>query len=744
MVEDEAELYEDSLFGTLEVPAESQPLPISGAQEVAANSDYDDTENFTLEEDFDIDQEDDGFSVPKSYHELTAQVLKLFLHHGLTGSILAAQAGQESEMLTQALAELKITASFEARGFILQQIYIEVEKAATTGRLQQRLHGDFNRPKIGRMLDAVEYQLKKAKSNSASSSQSLPISTLPVKGTFAARTRPGVALATVQSKATREAEILSKVQALIIFYVIESNVPIVSISADTADQRRALSNMVGKSRCSTVNTYTKKWTRMREWLLMSGLPPWPLSPGPLVDYLHMLGDEPCGPSVPQAWYQAVLYFYKLGGFAGDQNPALSPIVVKSVEKLTTELGQFRSPILQAARYPVAVLAALELYICNTSHPPFKRLHSGYMLLKSWGTLRFDDAQRIRRETLRKIGKFVQTDLLSSKTSGPGKRVRQLPVAVSTEAQLLDLDWLDVFLKLLTKHLPNKSEFLMEQCTSDFERTTGKEMRYRHASALSKIVLSELRIPTLVAGSWVESEVPPVPTILLEMFSEHSARSVVPSLAIFVEEDKEKRNMIGRWRPSGSDDYCRTFRHVVGIVQNKIALALKAGEGAGRMQEGDVVDRAGRFLRERLSADEETVNAVCTDWSVELERFAKYLGNNSQSLLVSDEVLVPVLPLLTPATSHLLTQIHHDKTRVVHECKYLVAYSSNRKVARLHLALKGCYWAGTELKDSKLLDEAELSPALYNSRCKFCFPVEAKTAVTLDESESESSSSEDSA
>ena len=216
-------------------------------------------------------------------------------------------------------------------------------------------------------------------------------------------------------------------------------------------------------------------------------------------------------------------------------------------------GKIPGTSFAAARYSTLVLAAMEVYISNPSHPPFKRLHCGYMLLKSWGSLRYDDVQRIRRHMLRPVGSMIQTELLSSKTSGPGRRVKQLPMAISFGAQLLGLDWLKTFMHLLNAHLPAKQEFLMEACTNDFQRSTGRELRYYQAAALSKVIVEELRTPIKVLGIWTESDEPAAHGALIELFSEHSGRSVVPSLSLFVEEDKSKRDMVGRWRPSGADD-----------------------------------------------------------------------------------------------------------------------------------------------------------------------------------------------
>ena len=685
-----------------------------------------------------IPVDDGGFpSIPPSYEQLTGQVLDLLRSHGLSGTRLALQAGSESEMLTQALVELQVQASFEARGYVLQGIYKAVERAEVEGRISKRARGDQANSTLARVLDVVNYQSRTSEAVSAVTG-SLGWK-YPLRGKRRAGPLSSAGTAGQLSKVERDSELLKRSQALLVFYMLEASVPSALLASGSSDQRRALADLIGKTRGSTAAGYLKRWTTMREWLVSTGQDPWPSTPGPLLDYIHMLADEPCRPTVPQAWLQSVQFLYKLGGFRGDNNPSTSMIVLKAVDKLTTDLGQFVQPILQAARYPVVVLAALEVYVVKSTAPPFKRIQAGSMLLKSWATLRFDDVQHLKRGSLRRVGNVVQSTLLSSKTSGPGKRIKQLPVVIANKAELLDLGWLSVFLKLVDLHMPDEQDWLLDQCTADFTSSLKKELRYSQSSALSKMVISELRVPVFVDGKWEEGTKLAVPPELFDLFTEHSGRCVIPSLCLWVEEDKSKRDMVGRWRPSGADDYARTFRFVIGNMQCKIADALKAGEGAGKMAEADIVDRAGRFLRERKLAPEETIGEVCTAWDSVLLSFARYLGQHSTA---SPEPVplasFPAFPIV-PITSGLDEEIKRGRTRVVRHSKYLVSQSRNKKVSRLHLASGGCYWANSEIRDCTLYEDIE--PSLYNARCKFCFPEPIASTKGASDSSSEDSFSD---
>ena len=89
-------------------------------------------------------------------------------------------------------------------------------------------------------------------------------------------------------------------------------------------------------------------------------------------------------------------------------------------------------------------------------------------------------------------------------------------------------------------------------------------------------MRELRVPVYADGGWKAGDKRAIPTSLESLFTEHSGRNMVPSVAVYVEDDKSKRDCLGRWRPTGSDDYTRTYRSVVTQIQLKVASTLRSG------------------------------------------------------------------------------------------------------------------------------------------------------------------------
>ena len=299
-------------------------------------------------------------------------------------------------------------------------------------------------------------------------------------------------------------------------------------------------------------------------------------------------------------------------------------------------------------------------------------------------------------------------------------MRQLPVAVTEKADLLGNNWLASWLELLQKHLPLDREYLLDHCTNDFGKTVDRELKYVQSAALTRLVTSELKVPILAEGKWVESEFVILPIELLGFFTEHGPRSVVPSIAVVVEPDKTKRDMVGRWCPSGSDDYTRTHRAVVVEIQTKVAEALKGLGSVNKICEDDIVERARRFLVERRGLDEPMAKSVCNVFKETIDSFALHLARVTQQIHVQESL--PLSSLLSPQPVQIATlekSLKRNRGKVVREGSFMITYYRSRKKACLHRINGGCFWARTELNDVEIYSQVDqpctISVASFVSR-----------------------------
>ena len=688
------------------------------------------------------DSSDDGLATTQLV-ELADSVMLTLKQVGLVGARLVLQEDEAPELLTQVLSEMGITATYTMRAHLLERIYREIRLAEAEERLRKRSRGDHCRPSLARTWDVLAALEEEARTKAKSLDLAM-MAALPCRGRRKLRRIPDVdqsPLTDFQRKEADEAKMRS-LQLQLVEYLTDVNAPSVLQAKCTSDPTRTLMGIMGRTRVSTAAKYLRIWKEYRSWLREAFDVAWPTEVRHFVDFLYVLRERPCGPTVPQKFFQTCRWMMKKAGFRGSDLVTDAPLLRETMDRIATEIVY--QPIRQACRFPIAVLGSLELYLADESRAPFKRIAAGALLFRVWGTLRFDDQQHIHRHQLRLVGDYAVADLLISKTSGPGCRVKQLPVAIALRADLLGLSWLATFLELIQTHMPRNTDYLLDGCDRTARFSNNSRQLYHEAAAMTQRVVSELKIPKFEEGQWKASETYAVPKGLEDLFSQHAPRTTVPSLAVHVESDKSKRDGLGRWLPGqagGSSDYVRTFRDVVGAVQIKVATAIKEGHPE-LVKEADILDRAARHLRERRNWDEEAIRVALDEWREILTAFPKHLQDCTN--LVSQTEYVPLSDIVSRAaavqtkTLQQSTETKHGK--VMREKRFVITYSRGRKFARLHCTDKKCFWASASVRDSETFDVVRAE--MYDSRCKFCWP-ELSKPVTVAESSNEESSEDDS-
>ena len=93
------------------------------------------------------------------------------------------------------------------------------------------------------------------------------------------------------------------------------------------------------------------------------------------------------------------------------------------------LSKDKPPTQRAPRYPVVMMEAFEHVVEDDSQRIGFRLVAWVKLVKLWATLRWDDVQKIIPKEFKFYGGRMTTILRTTKTTGPSKRVQELPVCV---------------------------------------------------------------------------------------------------------------------------------------------------------------------------------------------------------------------------------------------------------------------------------------------------------------------------
>ena len=210
---------------------------------------------------------------------------------------------------------------------------------------------------------------------------------------------------------------------------------------------------------------------------------------------------------------------------------------------------------------------------------------------------------------------LSTILRRTKTSGPNRRIKELPVCVSEVAFFEDARWISVGFNLLKDNASYKRDYLLPKLKADMATLDRKMAGYADAVVATAAVLAKIGIPATVQGYWTE----------------RSERSILPTaLAILGVTDSEK-DILGRWKPEGSDTYVRSYGGRVSRLQSRYAAAAREDDRYFRLDEREIAANLLDWLQDRRKLSEEASRAI-VDPLVHMWKTGKIYTN-----------LIPVVP-----------------------------------------------------------------------------------------------------
>jgi len=284
-------------------------------------------------------------------------------------------------------------------------------------------------------------------------------------------------------------------------------------------------------------------------------------------------------------------------------------------------------------------------------------------------------------------------------------------------------WLEVGYNLWAPIGPKDRDYFLptpERCLGAFTRSPATEA---DMATLNKLVLQDLVSP-------LGASHPLVPASLLDGWTGHSERCTMPSVLAALGVPKGDRDLLGRWSPSGSDDYVRSYRAMVRSVMTRFrqALASKTLEPA---DEEEAVEEAGAFARRHGDQDteqhkgdvEQLARAAAEFISAGRQGHAGRLDSPTEEPDEPDAVpsRTPVPPEGPPrgTAPGADTSEHEDDEDLAPVAPYLVGV--HKGVRRLHRT-GGC-WAATVGSFARVeyIDMAPVPADMYTHVCKKCWP-----------------------
>ena len=338
-----------------------------------------------------------------------------------------------------------------------------------------------------------------------------------------------------------------KVLKILIDELHKAKAPVLKEMEKVRNKQRALKSLTGRYRPSTLRRYLAGWQHFRKWCEM-GENKKVTSSVSFIDYLYVREAEGMGPSIPLAVSRSVGWFQEMAGVEESERFSNNQAVDLAVKELVKKLEGAAAPIKRAPRLLSVMVGPMEELVTDERQPLGKRVAAWMKLVKMWAALRFSDAANIKARSVRYYDARLTAILHKTKTTGAGKRVRELPLYIDDGAYVFKKDWLKVGWEQVKKTWRDDENYLFSEGAFTTEMTGVGPMKYYEASGASEEVIASL----------CDHEGGRLFPVGLERFwSEHSERATLPSALAAIGVVKTERDLVGRWMPEGSDAYVRT-------------------------------------------------------------------------------------------------------------------------------------------------------------------------------------------
>jgi hypothetical protein len=533
----------------------------------------------------------------------------------------------------------------------------------------------------------------------------------------------------------------------------------------------AMAGLVGKSRPSTVKKRVLAWERMARWLHVRYNRSWPSSATELVDYVNEKVTEGCSRTFPEELRSAVNWIESRSGLEGDEKFGTDALFVRNVERAHIVLGADATAVLKAPRMPLVLLAALELYVMDANKPNGLRVIAWCRLVKVFGVLRWDDLQRLRPRDFTYRNAGLVGRLTQTKTSGVGKKVRDLPLVIPKEAFVIEPRWQEIGFYLWFDIGDFGRDYFVPRLSRDLTKFTKDPCSARDLATLGTLVIAELTLPVrkengdssasllatevvcidkdakdqgvpdakgmtgLISGHlaeklWENGGTRLVPFEMAIGWTGHSERSTLPSLYASMGVAKSERDPLGRWSPSGSDDYVRTYKVLVKTLALRLRSMIQKGETFEVADEEDAVAEVLVFIAAKG-------NEVSDKTRDEAAAFVKVAKTFYAAIARSPTGPEAPLPEVCHAS---LVEAEEDEE----VAPFIIACSKRGASRCLHKG-GGCWRArGLVFLSFETCYVSPVPAPSYKTYCRDCWPREGPCqAVNVDGSSESSAESSDS-
>ena len=367
--------------------------------------------------------------------------------------------------------------------------------------------------------------------------------------------------------------------SVLVMYLEESDLPICRVAASTTDPGAILRRSFGSRRMKTLRNRARAWKKVRSWLIMIKDRPFPIDVSDMLDFLLFLVQEEASRTRIVEVSGALAVLEEAGQVAQDDKISECSIWKQAVNSRLCEIEQGGCAVKRAPPMSVATLVSLELFIADQSKSLYSRAIAWIILLCTWCCMRLSDLEGLDPQRILLSSRGLRAVLIRTKTTGPGKRVKETPIYLARRISFTGTDWLKLGLDIWDGFEMKSRDYFVFAANKTFDNPVFRYASVETVAQYVRFVLSLLMVPAKqMTGGWRLKEIPLFDGNGEIFWSGHSMRHFLPSVAASVDIGKEQRDYVGRWHVNQhqSADYVHTSRQIVTKVQEVVNRCICSG------------------------------------------------------------------------------------------------------------------------------------------------------------------------
>ena len=213
--------------------------------------------------------------------------------------------------------------------------------------------------------------------------------------------------------ARKEAEETERTKWIELLGSMLAHTPTPIIGTLLAAQPSNLQLLGAGRRAATLRSRVRAVKRFLDWLAVSDAKGYPTELHDNTGYLQGRQSEPCTRGALKGAHKALVFMEEVAGVTAQARITTSSLYLVLQKELLANSIPGRPPK-QASRMFMSMLAALEELTVDDKALPYYRVYAWWILLQSWGMMRFSDHRGLKPSDVQVTGNTMSAKLTRSK------------------------------------------------------------------------------------------------------------------------------------------------------------------------------------------------------------------------------------------------------------------------------------------------------------------------------------------